>query len=133
MYYNYLSFENSLLSHSKNVLTSLAASVFFFFNFIFRLYITVLVLPNIKMNAPQVYMCSPSVLSWALGIFGLHCSSRILVTAGDSLSCSMWDLLFPDQGSNPGPLHWEPGVLATGLPGKSHLLSHFCKLIFAVG
>ena len=41
MYYNYLSFENSLLSHSKNVLTSLAASVFFFFlNFIFRLYIS---------------------------------------------------------------------------------------------
>ena len=34
----------------------------FFFNFIlfFKLYITVLVLPNIKMNPPQVYMCSPS-------------------------------------------------------------------------
>ena len=23
------------------------------------------------------------------------------------------------QGSNPGPLNWEWGVLATGLPGKS--------------
>ena len=35
--------------------------VFFFkFYFIFKLYITVLVLPNIKMNPPQVYMCSPS-------------------------------------------------------------------------
>ena len=36
--------------------------VFFliFFNFIFKLYIIVLVLPNIKMNLPQVYMCSPS-------------------------------------------------------------------------
>ena len=35
-------------------------SVFFFkFYFIFKLYITVLVLPNIKMNPPQVYMCSP--------------------------------------------------------------------------
>ena len=32
----------------------------FFFLFIFKLYITVLVLPNIKMNPPQVYMCSPS-------------------------------------------------------------------------
>ena len=53
------------------------------------------------------------------------------------LSCSTWDLqsslghgeslvveckllvaecgiLFPDKGSNPGPLHWENGVLATG-------------------
>ena len=36
---------------------------FFFFNFIFKLYIIVLVLPNIKMNPPQVYMCSPS---WTL-------------------------------------------------------------------
>ena len=33
---------------------------FFFSNFIFKLYIIVLVLPNIKMNPPQVYMCSPS-------------------------------------------------------------------------
>ena len=28
--------------------------------FFFKLYIIVLVLPNIKMNSPQVYMCSPS-------------------------------------------------------------------------
>ena len=32
----------------------------FFSNFIFKLYIIVLVLPNIKMNPSQVYMCSPS-------------------------------------------------------------------------
>ena len=31
--------------------------------FFFKLYIIVLVLPNIKMNPPQVYMCSPS---WSL-------------------------------------------------------------------
>ena len=31
--------------------------VFFLFYFIFKLYIIVLVLPNIKMNPPQVYMC----------------------------------------------------------------------------
>ena len=35
-------------------------SLNFFFNFIFKLYKIVLVLPNIKMNPPQVYMCSPS-------------------------------------------------------------------------
>jgi len=34
--------------------------IFFFFYFIFKLYNTVLVLPNIEMNPPQVYMCSPS-------------------------------------------------------------------------
>ena len=33
---------------------------YFIFYFIFKLYIIVLVLPNIKMNPPQVYMCSPS-------------------------------------------------------------------------
>ena len=36
---------------------------YFFFYFILKLYIIVLVLPNIKMNPPQVYMCSPS---WTL-------------------------------------------------------------------
>ena len=36
--------------------------IFFIFKkfyFIFKFYIIVLVLPNIKMNPPQVYMCSP--------------------------------------------------------------------------
>ena len=33
---------------------------FFYFILFFKLYIIVLVLPNIKMNPPQVYMCSPS-------------------------------------------------------------------------
>ena len=37
--------------------------IFFKFYFIFKLYIIVLVLQNIKMNPPQVYMCSPS---WTL-------------------------------------------------------------------
>ena len=37
--------------------------IFFKFYFIFKLYKIVLVLPNIKMNTPQVYMCSPS---WTL-------------------------------------------------------------------
>ena len=29
---------------------------------------------------------------------------------------------FPNQGSNPGPLHWELGVLATGPRRKSQIL-----------
>ena len=37
--------------------------IFLLLNFIFKLYKIVLVLPNIKMNPPQVYMCSPS---WTL-------------------------------------------------------------------
>ena len=40
----------------------------------------------------------------------------VLVTAGE-LSCCIWDLV-PWPGMEPGPLHWEPGILATGPPGK---------------
>ena len=34
--------------------------LFYKFYFIFKIYKIVLVLPNIKMNPPQVYMCFPS-------------------------------------------------------------------------
>ena len=37
-----------------------ALLLFLKFYFIFKLYNIVLVLPNIEMNLPQVYMCSPS-------------------------------------------------------------------------
>jgi len=45
--------------------THIRLYIFFFFKFyfIFKLYNIVLVLPNIKMNLPQVYPCSPS---WTL-------------------------------------------------------------------
>ena len=43
---------------------------------------------------------------------------RIFVVACLISSHSMW-VLFPGQGSNVGPLHWEGGVLTTGPPGKS--------------
>ena len=36
----------------------------------------------------------------------------------------MWELL-PDQGWNPGPLHWERRVLATGIPRKTLPLVQF--------
>ena len=42
---------------------TITSKFFFLFYFIFKLYKIVLVLPNIKMNPPQVYMCSPS---WTL-------------------------------------------------------------------
>ena len=41
----------------------LSSIAFIFFNFIFKLYTIVLVLPNIEMNLPQVYLCSAS---WTL-------------------------------------------------------------------
>ena len=36
-----------------------------------------------------------------------------------AVACGIY---FSDQGSNSGPLHWECRVLATGPPGKSHLV-----------
>ena len=45
----------------KGLMLKLKLQYFFLkFYFIFKLYKIVLVLPNIKMNPPQVYMCSPS-------------------------------------------------------------------------
>ena len=48
------------LSTKLHLLFSFFLFIYFKFYFIFKLYIIVLVLPNIKMNPPQVYMCSPS-------------------------------------------------------------------------
>ena len=48
---------------SHLICTSFLLFIFLKFYFIFKLYIIVLVSPNIKMNPPQVYMCSPS---WTL-------------------------------------------------------------------
>ena len=56
------------------------------------------------------------VLVAACGIFVAAC--RLLVEA------CMQDLV---PQLNPGPLHWERGVLPTGPPGKSHLLELNCK------
>ena len=63
-------------------------------------------------------------LCWALvaahGIFIAACGIFLVATRG-IFGCGMWDLA-PDQGSNPDPLHWEHGALATGPPGKSPFL-----------
>ena len=47
-----------------------------------------------------------------LAVLGLNCSKQNLLV----VECGIY---FPDQGSNLGPLHWEPVVLTTGPPGKS--------------
>ena len=48
------------------------------------------------------------LLSWGEGLV-LFC-----------LVCAMglWDLKFPNQGSNPCPLKWKHGALTAGLPGN---------------
>ena len=60
------------------------------------------------------------------GMWDLCCGMQDLQlqhTGSSSAACELLvaacGIQFPDQGSNPGPLHWECGVLATGPPGKS--------------
>ena len=43
-----------------------------------------------------------------LGCVELHFLKKILIYLFDP-SCGMWDLVFPDRGSNPGSLRWEGG------------------------
>ena len=54
--------NHHILCHILILLSSIFPSirVFFFFNFIFKLYIIVLVLPYTDMNHPWIYMCTPS-------------------------------------------------------------------------
>jgi len=80
-------------------------SFFFKFYFIFKLYIIVLVLPNIKMNPPQVYTCSPS-----------------------------WTLLPPPSGSSQGtsPKHpvscIEPGLASRFIHDILHVSMLFSQI-----
>ena len=55
--------QNSLSFINLSNLMACIIYIFFKFYFIFKLYNIVLVLQNIKMNLPQVYLCSPS---WTL-------------------------------------------------------------------
>ena len=66
-------------------------------------------------------------------MLGLSCSTwdLLLTMACELLSCGLWDLV-PWPGIEPGPLHWECGILATGLPGKSHLYEFYERSISLV-
>ena len=60
--------------------------------------------------------------TWALscGTRALSCGTRALSCGTRALSCAMHvGSSSSNQGSIPGPLHWEHRVLPTGSPGKS--------------
>ena len=57
----------------------------------------------------------------------LGCARSYLRHADSQLWCAC-GIQFPDQGSNPGSLHWEHGVLPTGPPGKS-LFVYFLMMV----
>ena len=67
-----------------------------------------------------MWLCQVSVAAW--GISGLPCSMQDLRVALCQLLVAVCD-----KGLNPGPLHWEHRVLATGPPGRSLSTGfHFC-------
>jgi len=58
----YSGYYQALICIMENIVFHFLTLFFllFLFYFIFKLHTTVLVLPNIEVNLPQVYMCSPS-------------------------------------------------------------------------
>ena len=68
----------------------------FYFIYFFKLSFIYLVVPGLscRQRAPQLW----------------HANSQLRHACG---------IQFPDQGSNPGPLHWEHRALTTAPPGKS--------------
>ena len=53
-----------------------------------------------------------------LAVLGLSCGMQDLQLQHAGSSVAACGIMFPDQGSNPAPLNWERGVLATAPPGK---------------
>ena len=56
--------------------------------------------------------------SWFLFFYFFFGLCWVLPAACGIFSCGMSDLI-PQPGIKPGPMHWECGVLTTGLSGKS--------------
>ena len=69
---------------------------------------------RLKPPSPHLVLQGPGSEN---GFSGLGCAGSQRWHTG-SFSYGMQDLI-PNLGSNPGPLHWECGVLDTGQPGKS--------------
>ena len=61
----------------------------------------------------------------ALGTFRFHCGMLDLLMVTCELLVSAREIQFSDQGSNQSPLHFEHGILATGLLGKSQAFPFF--------
>ena len=55
-YGKWLEVNNRVISIKEKPVKKESQNAFFFIYFIFKLYIIALVLPNIKMNPPQVYI-----------------------------------------------------------------------------
>ena len=64
-----------------------------------------------------IYLAVPGLSCSTQDLFQLQHVESLVVAHG--LLVVACGIQFPDQGWNPGSLHWEREVLATGPPGKS--------------
>ena len=86
--------------------------------------------PTQFLNFLWVWWCWPSffVLFFSFWLFILVSTSIVLFIFKHlflwlhQVLAVAWEVEFPAQGSNPGPLHWEHAVLTSGPPGNSLLL-----------
>ena len=66
------------------------------------------------------FMCvSLSVMSDSATLWTVACQAPLFVGFLLEGVAMPFSRIFPTQGWNLDPLHWELGLLATGLPGKS--------------
>ena len=79
---------------------------------------TILLSVIIILTFKNIYLfgCTRSQLQHG-GSLILIATCRIFSCGMQTSSWGMWDLV-PQSGIEPGPLHWEHRVLATGLPGE---------------
>ena len=95
--------------------------------------------PCVAVNlCSQEQVCGPRPMDHSLSTFDLNPStihyhvtpfffSFFFFGCATQHAVSMRDLSSPDPGLNLCPLQWKAGVLTTGPPGKSHLVTHFAS------
>ena len=86
--------------------------------------------------------CHPMPASDRISVWFSYLSAARFLILKKKKSLFIWlcwvsvvalEIYFPDQGLNPGCLHWEHGVLDAGPPGESQDFSScFRKIYFAV-
>ena len=124
----------TLTQRHRNKLEIGKKYIFFFLNlFIIYLFMSVLVFVSVRglslvaaSGGHSSSRCAGLSLSWALFLrsTGSRCAGSTIVAHGPS--CSAVCGIFPDQGSNPCPLHWQADsqpLRHQGSPEKSISLS----------
>ena len=75
--------------------------------------------------------CTGFSLQWLLLLWSRALGTQASVVVAHGLSCSTACGIFPDQGSNPSPLHWQVDSLTTAPPGKSPTAHRLLKMDFS--